>query len=81
MEPTDPPNLRVEQAFGAWSHKQQRLQEASQTLERAMDIFAHQEGPDPEQLKEQVEQLRAVSDVLFWELLAAVRAARASGGR
>jgi hypothetical protein len=81
MEPTDPLNIRVEQAFGAWRDKRQLLQHASQRLERALDAFAHGEGPEPVQLKAELEALRAECDQLFLAILEAVRAAQAAGVR
>lgn len=81
MEPTDPLNIRVEQAFGAWRDKRQHLQDTSQALEQALDAFSHGTGPEPEQLKAELEALRAECDRLFLDILAAVQAARAAGVR
>ena len=81
MEPTDPLNIRVEQAFGIWRDERQRLQETSQALERALDAFAHGLGPEPVQLKAELETLRSECDRLFLDILAAVRAAQAAGVR
>ena len=81
MEPTDPLNIRVEQAFGVWRDKRQHLQETSQALEQALDAFAHGKGPEPVQLKTDLEELRAECDRLFLDILAAVRAAQAAGVR
>lgn len=81
MEPTDPLNIRVEQAFGAWRDKRQHLQETSQTLEKALDAFAHGQGPEPVELKAELEELRAECDRLFLDILAAVRTAQAAGVR
>lgn len=81
MESTHPVKLRVEQAIGAWREKRQLLLDANQALEQALDAYAHQDGPEPEQLKAKVDQLRALGDLLFWEVLAAVRAARSAGIR
>lgn len=81
MEPTDPLNIRVEQAFGAWRDKRQHLQDTSQTLEQALDAFAHGNGPEPVQLKAELEELRAECDRLFLDIIAAVRAAQAAGVR
>ena len=81
MEPTDPLNIRVEQAFGAWRDKRQDLQHTSQTLEQALDAFAHGNGPEPVQLKAELEELRAECDRLFLAILAAVQAAKDAGVR
>lgn len=81
MDPTDPLNIRVEQAFGAWRDKRQLLQETSQALERALDAFAHGKDPEPVQLKADLEKLRSECDKLFLEISAAVRAAQAAGVR
>lgn len=81
MEPTAPLNVRVEQAFGAWRDKRQDLQDTSQTLEQALDAFARGDGPEPAQLKAELEALRAECDRLFLDILAAVRAAKDAGVR
>lgn len=81
MEPTDPLNIRVEHAFGAWRDRRQDLQDTSQTLERALEAFATGEGPEPVQLKADLEALRAECDRLFLDILAAVRVAQAAGVR
>jgi len=81
VEPTDPLNIRVEQAFGAWRDKRQHLQDTSQALEHALEVFAHGEGPEPVQLKADLEALRIECDSLFLDILAAVRAAQAAGVR
>ena len=81
MNPVDPLNIRVEQAFGIWRDKRQLLQETSQTLEQALDAFAHGNGPEPSQLKAELEKLRSECDSHFLDILAAVRAAQAAGVR
>ena len=81
MNPVDPLNIRVEQAFGVWRDKRQQLQETSQALEQALDDFAHGRAPEPLELKAELEKLRAECDSLFLEILAAVRAAQAAGVR
>lgn len=81
MEPTDPLNIRVEQAFGIWRDKRQFLQDTSQALEQALDDFAHGRGPEPVQLKADLEKLRSECDNLFLDILAAVRAAKEAGVR
>ena len=81
MDPTDPLNIRVEQAFAVWRDRRQHLQETSQALEQALDAFAHGKGPEPVQLKSDLEKLRSECDELFLAISAAVRAAQAAGVR
>ena len=81
MDPTDPLNIRVEQAFGVWRDRRQLLQETSQALERALDAFAHGDGPEPVQLTADLQKLRSECDALFLEISAAVRDAKAAGVR
>lgn len=81
MEPTDPLNIRVEQAFGVWRDRRQLLQDTSRALEEALDAFAHGRGPEPADLKARLETLRIECDQLFTEVLAAVREAQAAGVR
>lgn len=81
MDPTDPLNMAVERAFGVWRDRRQHLQETSQALEKALDAFAHGNGPEPVELKAELEQLRSECDRLFLDISAAVRAAQAAGVR
>lgn len=81
MEPTDPLNIRVEQAFAVWRDRRQQLQDTSQALEEALDGFAHGKAPEPVQLKAELETLRSECDSLFLDILAAVRTAQAAGVR
>ena len=81
MDPTDPLNIRVEQAFAVWRDRRQLLQETSQALEQALADFAQGNGAEPTELKEKLEKLRSECDALFLEISRAVHAARAAGVR
>jgi hypothetical protein len=76
-----PLNQRVEQAFGMWQEKRQKLQDTSRALEAALDAFAHGRGTEPAELRAELEALRSECDALFLEVLAAVNAAKQAGVR
>ncbi len=70
---------KVNQAFSAWQEQRACLQAHSQQLEAALGAYASGAGPEPTELRQQVDALRKECDALFSAVLAAVTE-RAAGG-
>lgn len=76
MPAEPPPDDTIARLHGEWASIHTRLRSLEQLLSDALQLYARGEGPRPDEIMQDVEQLRAECAVRFKRLMEAIRSPR-----
>ncbi len=80
MPAEPPPDDAIARLHSEWAGIHTRLRSLEQLLSDALQLYARGEGPRPDEIMADVEQLRAECAVRFKRLMEAIRSPRAGQG-